>query len=555
MFAVDEIEREEKTAARDKAQQAYSAAAQACQNDVDAATNNADYKAKTEAYVAALNAFAANAQTISAQKEIVKIEKAKKESKQKKAVIDAAKAEKKTAKGATAHLKTKLDEAAKEVPSFVSVHRAYQVAQIKRDLAAAELANFNAQEELEEATAAYEAAFAAVPTDDQAHQAIQAAQKAWEDAMNERRAAKKKCTCDGAELKSPTDSDEAKALFAAREKSDDLYAKLEHEVRPMKNQALDALVVTSDRRRQALLVAKGTQYQPVIDALNALNAVKVSDKSNADAAQKESRAKVKTDAEATLQKAEKVYSKLALAGTAKELGTERYVKLLQQELARIEQLEKIAPNAPFASRCCSGIGFGVGKVVEHIKSIPDAINGAGQSIWQTLVEPAYKENLFQKEALGYAPAATDASKKARLNAFKTALTKQGVDYSRSFGRTVYPSLAFGACAGLAATGMAYKLFGRTRTAAKIGVVVGLGTTVLAGLYLAGLHGIGYVTGAYAERRNHLLKTAKEDGITAGEALQAYNDVCGKDTMKALRKFGYAGLAEMKRLTKQMAAAK
>lgn len=541
VFAVDEIVRAEKIAAREVAVKAAEAAVDAREKNLKAAKDEADYKKKTVDYVVALGALRDNARTISEQEEIIKTEEAKKATPEIEQAIKAAKTAKEAAEGKTAGLQTDLDKAAKEVSAFVPLFKACEVADIKFDVARAEEADFNAQEELEEAKAEYEV----VKTEllrimaecESATLAEHTATlvKAFEAADAELKIAREKCAFDGDKLLN-AETAEAKDFVAAQNKVQGLQAKLEE----IKKFAVSA-EPTIKRYEAAVRLVKGSQYDVVFKAERELLGAQVTLKANKNDAQKDALTKAVTEAEKALKEAEEAYNKLPLKGSEQELGTERYAKLKNQELAKVDS------KANFISRF---FGFGFGKV----KAVPGAIKGAGVSVWKTWFKPGYDENHFKATTFGYAPAAADATKKARLNAFKAALTKQGVDYSTSFGRTVYPSLGLGALAGLAGTGIAYKFFGQTAKTAAIGAGAGLGTTILASLYLAGRHGVGYVTGAYAERRKHILDTAKADGITADEALKAYNDVCGKSNMKALRKFGMSGLSEMKSLAKQMKVA-
>ena len=75
---------------------------------------------------------------------------------------------------------------------------------------------------------------------------------------------------------------------------------------------------------------------------------------------------------------------------------------------------------------------------------------------------------------------------------------------------------------------------------------GLLTKVLSGLYLGYRHGAF----SYGERRKHIIDTAKAAKLTREDALNAYREVRGESTWKALGKFGAMGLWEMKSLAEQ-----
>lgn len=517
VLAVDELVRGEKQDAIAAAKAAFDVADTAFKE----AKGKGDMPAKWDAYDAANKALQVNKDAIETKANALKdAEKAvadNKDDAKKDGLnkdVETAKEAKKKLEDTTADLKKKLDETRKEVSNLPDLNKALEIAQAKLDVANADLAHFDALDGLKEAEKAEKAI--KIPTTEEYDKSVAAAKEAVKKA--DEAVTKAEAAAQGKAV----DSVEAKNLEAAKLEATSATAKAlkAEKVMPDALAAKAALKAAQEKVHGKEWIALEEKKEAVTKAEKALA-------ENKDDALKDGLTKAVTAAKEIQKTAEE-----ALKNS--KVGTEIVLKAAQEKLAKVD------PKSNFMVRF---FRWGYNKVTGGAKAV---VVDAPKNVWHTWVRPGYADNSFKKEGLEYKDSAN------KLTDFKAALTKQGVDYGTSYSRMRNHMLGLGALATVG-TGLALKyVLGRSNQETAIGAAgAGTLTTILSALYLGYRHGVF----SYGERRKDLIDKAKAAKLSREEALNAYNEVHGESTMKALGKFGVMGLWEMKSLAKQMEAAK
>lgn len=398
-------------------------------------------------------------------------------------------------------LKKKRDLLQQEVPAVAFRYVNQKIAQARLLAAEAELANCQAQLELQECQKKY----------DEEQAARELAKKIQDDADREHKIIAAK-----AQGKDP-DSDEVAAEKKARSIRDAAIMKFFASERPVE-QAF-AAIAPAQRK------VKGDKFQPVINAETLLrNTQRELEKRRADA-DSMSFINAVHEAREAIKKAHHEYDTL-VANDAIELGTEKAVKIKYRKLAKLVWNN---PEAGFFSRCCQ-------KIVQT-------------RVWRSCIAPNYALSHFKKEALMYEPADGAVTENEKIEAFKKAVTKQALDYATAFSRTLYPSLMAGLCVGGMCSGAAYKflhgrvLGNRLHETIGAGVCSGALTTLISALTFGYRHGLC----SFGQRRKHIIETAKKDKIAVCQALNALEELKGTNRWQALKKYGLGGVNELSRI--------